>query len=158
MADISTIKIGNDVYNIADQVARQQLAATINTSQNRIPIQTDNFEELEYPVDEGLSIIILPNIFCKIGGVTNSLKLTLDGEAEGYVSEYMGKFHIDELTNYTVDEETITPDSFTFEIDGAVLPDNTPSFEVGHTYEFSIIDGVAVVADITYTEEENEGE
>lgn len=77
--------------------------------------------------------------------IPGGLRLYCVGDSQTVVKEYMGTFTV------VLD----TAESFNIILNssiGITIPDDTPDFENGHTYEFNISASVFAVKDITYTE------
>lgn len=72
-------------------------------------------------------------------GNNSSLSIELQDYASNKDDEYCGRF-------------TVNSDDFTMMFyPTVVVPDNTPDFENGHTYEFNIKAGIVIFYDITHT-------
>ena len=82
-----------------------------------------------------------PSSFTDIPG---GLRLYCVEDSDAYVKEYFGKFTVNIGTASALN---LVIDSYI----GVVIPDDTPDFEDGHTYEFNVSASVLAIKDITYT-------
>lgn len=92
-----------------------------------------------------------PNKFYELGTV-GELRLYCVNNSNTEVKEYMGRFTVSGgAFNLNCLVTAMTPTSAAGTGIQIVIPDDTPDFEDGHTYEVNISASVLAVKDITYT-------
>lgn len=81
------------------------------------------------------SITFAPNTLYNLGTLSGSLTVSFSGGTSGYASEYMFRFIAGSGCSVTLPSGT------------RYLDDTAPTFTTGKTYEFDILEGLAVVGE-----------
>lgn len=111
-------------------------------------------DEFEDTIADTQGFYLEPNKFYKLGTISaetdsdvlGGLRLYCVHNSTSFVKEYMGTFTVDmgQASSFNLICRTDNTGAI-------VVPDDTPDFEDGHTYEFNISASVLAIKDITYT-------
>ena len=101
-----------------------------------------------YPSDYGQIYLAEPNTLYKVGTLDtskgNEICIILAAKSTAEALSYYFRFTVD------ANAEGVITWEYPFGTSDAItVPDNTPEFEAGHTYEVNIFDGVMAVLDVT---------
>lgn len=94
-------------------------------------------------VTQTTSATIAPNTFNVWSSVSNDLTITKGNDISGIVNEYIIRLTLD--SSWVEGTNTITFNGFALEWNGG----SVPTWTAGHIYEISIVDNIALWADIT---------
>ena len=94
-------------------------------------------------VTQTTSATIAPNTFNVWSSVSNDLTITKGNDISGIVNEYIIRLTLD--SSWVKGTNTITFNGFALEWNGG----SVPTWTAGHIYEISIVDNIALWADIT---------
>lgn len=94
-------------------------------------------------VTQTTSATIAPNTFNVWSSVSSDLTITKGNDISGIVNEYIIRLTLD--SSWVEGTNTITFNGFALEWNGG----SVPTWTAGHIYEISIVDNIALWADIT---------
>lgn len=81
------------------------------------------------------TVTLAPNTFYTLGTLSNNLTVSYSAVTEGYMAEYMFSFVAGNGCGVTLPSGT------------KYINNTAPTFTVGRTYEFDIVQGLAVVGE-----------